>query len=42
MAFFWFLGGMAGRRLYEIESGPAEEVVVLDEGTAPIPSHSLV
>ena len=42
VAFFWFLGGMAGRRLYEVEAARAGEVIVLDEGTAPIPSHSLV
>ncbi len=42
MAFFWFLGGMAARRLYEVEAGRAEEVVVHDEGVALMPSPSLV
>ncbi len=25
IAFFWFLGGMAGRRRYDVEAGPAGE-----------------
>ena len=42
VAFFWFLGGMAGRRLYEVEAARAGKVIGLDEGTTPISSHSLV
>ena len=33
IAIFWFLGGMAGRRLQEIEAAPVRESVAIEEDT---------
>jgi hypothetical protein len=41
LAFFWFLGGMAGRRLYEIEAAPVRESVTIEDDAASLHSPSL-
>ncbi len=41
LAFFWFLGGMAGRRLYEIEAAPVRESVTIEDDAALLHSRSL-
>ncbi len=41
-AFFWFLGGMAGRRLYEIEAAPVRESVTIEDDAALLHSRPLV
>ncbi len=42
IAFFWFLGGMAGRRLYEIEAAPVGESVTIEDDAALLHSRPLV
>ena len=41
IAFFWFLGGMAGRRLHEIEAAPVRENVTIEDDAALLHSPSL-
>ncbi len=41
IAFFWFLGGMAGRRLYEIEAAPVRESVTIEDDAGLLHSPSL-